>query len=144
MFACISQVREHPYREERQVHLLGHMNCGRETHWETITNFPWRNNWSLLLFKPTRSYLTKNKKARVICDSGTWTLSVHVHTATFLHYILYRHELQIFSVKAIRSVRSRQPRFGLGDVSVLFHITSFCSKLWLLGHGGGTIPELLV
>lgn len=114
--------------------------------WVMTTNFPSRNDCPFPSLKPTRSYLTQNnnnKKLRSICQSGTKHKSIQIHTATFLHHVLYKNELQIFSIKVIKSVQSRQPLFVLEDVSVLFHITSFCSKLWLLGHRGSTITELL-
>lgn len=111
--------------------------------WVVTANFPSRNDWSSPSLKPTRPYVTKSKKLKLFVRAETEHISVKVYTATFLHHFLYQNELQIFSIKVSRSVQSRQALFGLGDVSVLFHITSFCSKLWLLGHRGSAITELL-
>lgn len=105
--------------------------------WAMTANFPSRNDWSFPLLRLTRSYLTPNKKKlEAFARVGTKHISIQVHTATFLYHFLYKNELQIFSIKVIKSVQSRQPLFVLEDVSVLFHITSFCSKLWLLGAQG--------
>lgn len=106
--------------------------------WLVTSNFSPQNDWSspLGLFSP------KPKKLESFARAGT----KHVPNAhIYCHFpsLLFVHKWASDLNKSHPVCAVQIAFLWPGDVSVLFHITSFCSKLWLLGHWGSIITELL-